>query len=137
MRYLLRLLSIVALLIPTMSFADTYEEYVKGAGAYLNQDYRTAWRILKPLADQGQSNSQIYIGEMYWGGSGVRKNLVRAYMWITVAQKQINSKYEEYGVCAIDLERMAQTMTWQQIALAKNLAVSWRPISGNSKKNSK
>jgi hypothetical protein len=92
---------------------------------------------LKPLADQGQSNSQIYIGEMYWGGSGVRKNLVRAYMWITVAQKKINPKYEEYGVCAIDLEQMAQTMTGQQIALAKSLAASWRPISWHSKKNTK
>lgn len=66
-------------------YAETYEE---GKQAYLNQDYKRALEILKPLAENGNSQAQITLGLMYDYGHGVEKNAATSIKWYRMAAEQ-------------------------------------------------
>ena len=59
-----------------------------GLAAYRNQDYRTAMRFLRPLADKGKSNAQYDVGLMYANGQGVSQNFAIAATWYRKAADQ-------------------------------------------------
>jgi TPR repeat protein len=69
----------------TSIYAATYEE---GKQAYLNQDYENALKILKPLAEDGNSQAQITLGLMYDYGHGVEKNAAESMKWYLMAAEQ-------------------------------------------------
>lgn len=56
--------------------------------AYSNQDYETALRELKPLAEQGDPRSQYAIGWMYRNGEGVKQDYQIAFKWYRLAAEQ-------------------------------------------------
>ena len=67
------------------------------AGAALNRgDYATALRLIRPLADQGNANAQVNLGQMYVSGVGVPQDYVRAHMWFTLAaaQGEVHAQYD-------------------------------------------
>lgn len=66
-------------------FAASYEE---GKQAYLKKDYQLALEILKPLAEQGDSQAQITMGLMYDYGHGVEKNPAESIKWYLMAAEQ-------------------------------------------------
>lgn len=66
-------------------FAASYQE---GKEAYLNKDYARALEILKPLAEQGNSQAQITIGLMYDYGHGVKKDPAESIKWYRMAAEQ-------------------------------------------------
>ncbi len=66
-------------------YAATYEE---GKQAYLSQDYQLALEILKPLAEDGNSQAQITLGLMYDYGHGVEKNSSESIKWYRMAAEQ-------------------------------------------------
>jgi len=49
-------------------------DYQKGLEAYEKQDYATALRELKPLAELGNDEAQNFVGWMYEEGKGVPRN---------------------------------------------------------------
>ena len=65
--------------------ADTFEE---GKQAYLRKDYARALEILKPLAEQGNSQAQITMGLMYDYGHGVTKDPTESIRWYRMAAEQ-------------------------------------------------
>lgn len=66
-------------------FAADYEE---GKQAYLKKDYALALEILKPLAEQGDSQAQITMGLMYDYGHGVEKSPAESIKWYLMAAEQ-------------------------------------------------
>ena len=72
-------------LLSSSAFAASYEE---GKQAYLNKDYETALKILKPLAEDGDSQAQITMGLMYDYGHGVDKNPAESIKWYRMAAEQ-------------------------------------------------
>ena len=64
---------------------ETYEE---GKQAYLSQDYERALEILKPLAENGNSQAQITLGLMYDYGQGVKKDPAESIKWYRMAAEQ-------------------------------------------------
>ena len=62
----------------------------KGVKAYLADDYATAIEKWRPPAEAGDSESQLYLGMMYFNGNGVKRNHVIAYMWANLAANQGN-----------------------------------------------
>lgn len=52
------------------------------------KDYSTAFRLFKPLAEQGNSEAQANLALMYEHGQGVKKNLVEAFKWHSLAANQ-------------------------------------------------
>jgi uncharacterized protein len=103
---------------PTSTTADTYERDVTsisqnthadqledGVNAYNQGDYTTAFRLLTPLADQGQPRAQNALGLMFDHGNGVSKNTTEALKWYRKSADQGYAKaetnlgylYERYG----------------------------------------
>ncbi len=69
----------------TVVFAADYEA---GKQAYLKKDYALALEILKPLAEQGDSQAQITMGLMYDYGHGVEKSPAESIKWYLMAAEQ-------------------------------------------------
>ena len=67
------------------AFAGTYEE---GRQAYINGDYKGAFRILSPLAKAGNSDAQKMLGIMYDYGQGVKTDHKKALDWYIRSAKQ-------------------------------------------------
>ncbi len=73
------------LLVCGLANAQTYKD---GKQAYLDKDYDKALTILKPLAEQGNSDAQVMLGLMYDYGNGVDRDPVKAVEWYTKAAEQ-------------------------------------------------
>ena len=65
--------------------AETYEA---GRKAYIAGEYRKAFKILQPLAKDGDSEAQKMLGIMYDYGHGVKANSERALHWYLLSAEQ-------------------------------------------------
>ena len=64
--------------LPTTAPAGPFEDSV---AAYRRGDFATAARLFRPLAEQGDLNSQTNLGLMYRKGRGVTKDDAEAAKW--------------------------------------------------------
>ena len=55
--------------------------FKEGMDAYLRKDYLTAFKELKPVAEQGGAEAQYILGRMYRRGLGVVKDSKEAVKW--------------------------------------------------------
>lgn len=74
-----------------LSFADNQTAFQKAVSAFEQQDYATALKELRPLAEKGDAQSQYALGMMYENGFGVTKDLSAARSWYTKAATQGNT----------------------------------------------
>ena len=89
---------LLALALPFSIQAQTYEE---GRQAYIQGKYREAFKILQPLALDGDSEAQKMLGIMYDYGHGVKANSEKALEWYLrsaeqgqpAVQYQVGAKY--------------------------------------------
>lgn len=63
----------------------------QGVSAFNRQDYASASQIFIPLAEQGESSAQAYLGFMFETGRGVPQNYTEAAMWYRRAAEQGDS----------------------------------------------
>jgi uncharacterized protein len=102
---------------------------VDGLAAYERGDYATAISLLRPLADHGVVEAQIYLGVMYEDGGGVPKDYVAAHMWFNLAARHGAGGCAPTSECDRALkhrERVAAMMTPEQIAEAEKRFAGWR-----------
>src|SRR5215469_2355607 len=74
-----------------------------GTAAYRRNDYATALRLVRPLADQGNASAQALLGLMYALGQGVPQDYAAALTWyrkaadqgLASAQSDLGSIYEQ------------------------------------------
>jgi TPR repeat protein len=114
-------------------------------------DYATALRLLQPLAEKGDPEAQINLGNMYFDGNGVPQDNAESVKWYLLAAGQGSADAQialgflyEYGEAVpqdyvqahkwFDLagsglyrDTLAAKMTPAQIAEAQKLAREWRP----------
>jgi TPR repeat protein len=69
----------------------------KGLAAFNTQNYTQAFSLLKPLAEQGNAESQCIIASMYHLGLGVETSPIKAIQWY------IKSAEQGYGVASNNL----------------------------------
>ena len=92
-----------------------------GMAAYQREDYATAFREFKSLAETGAAEAQNILGVMYDKGQGVPQDYVQAYMWLTLAAAQGVKQAPEAR------DRLARQMSSAQIEEAQQLAHEWKP----------
>jgi len=115
------LLCILALLQYSNAWAASYEE---GKKAYLDKDYARALEILKPLAENGDSQAQVTLGIMYDFGHGVAKDPAKAIEWyikaaeqgIPVVQHDVGVKY--FQGQGVEQDYLKAAYWWEQSANA-------------------
>ncbi|MFZ0066519.1 MAG: hypothetical protein WAK90_10145 [Pseudolabrys sp.] len=78
------LMRIIAVVILMLSFAASGAAGPsEDAGAAMKRhDYKTALRLIRPLAEQGDANAQYNLGVFYDNSLGVPQDRTRAYMWV-------------------------------------------------------
>lgn len=76
-----------------MALAD----YEDGASAYMRGDYGTALKKLKPLAEQGDADAQLWTGVMYKDGQGVSQDFEEALKWLSLSAEQEDA-YAQYNL---------------------------------------
>jgi len=119
--FLFPFLCLLALLQPATIWAVSYED---GKKAYLDKDYALALEILKPLAENGDSQSQVTLGIMYDFGHGVAKDPTKAIEWyikaaeqgIPVVQHDVGVKY--FQGQGVEQDYLKAAYWWEQSANA-------------------
>ena len=83
----LRLFSLLALVLTLSSGPSTSAaaDLSVGQQAFHNGDYATALKELLPLARQGNSLAQSYVGFLYENGKGVQQDYAEAIRWYRLA----------------------------------------------------
>jgi TPR repeat protein len=113
----------IAVSILVLSFAAPLAAgpYEDAIAAYNSGDYATAFRLLRPLAEQGDGAAQYKLGFMYERGQGVTQDLVFAHMWYDISAGQHTSNAAE------ERDYMETLMTAVEVAKAQKLAREWKP----------
>ena len=83
------------------------------------KDFRIAAEWYRKAAEQGNAEAQLNLGQMYAEGMGVPLDLVRAYMWVSLAAA---SGLEDSGKIR---DKLAKRMTAGQIEGAQRMARKW------------
>ena len=60
----------------------------EAAAALQRQDYVTAERLYRSLAEQGDASAQHFLGKMHESGEGVQRDPVEAAKWFRLAAEQ-------------------------------------------------
>lgn len=83
---------LLILLFGTPAFAD----FAKGLDAYHSGDYATALKEWVPLAEQGDSSAQLFLGLMYLNELGVIQDYKVAFKWFRLAAEQGDATAQRY-----------------------------------------
>jgi hypothetical protein len=87
-----------------------------GGAEGIEKDPVEAVRWYRTAAVQGTNVAQCGVGEMYHEGQGIKRDLVRAYMWLSLCR---SSPYASYFV---SVDTVANSMTEEQVAAAQKMA---------------
>ncbi|WP_156176709.1 tetratricopeptide repeat protein [Kiloniella spongiae] len=121
---------------PTLADAPKHEQaYQQGTQAYDSQDYETAFKLLLPLAEQGDARAQYQIGVMYRFSEGVKLkegeaaivHQEKAKEWFTAAAKQGNPdaqvKLADHILLFFENPKKAtEALAWLEKAVAQDHA---------------
>jgi len=99
-------------------YGDDYQDAID---AYNRKDYKTAYKLWLPLAEQGDAKAQYNLGQMYYFSRGVPQDSVLAHMWWNLAGSNgMKGALENKKI-------LEEEMSKQQIEKAKQMARNWKP----------
>jgi TPR repeat protein len=96
----------------------------KGLGVKANMKEAEKW--YRKAADAGDSWSQLYFGDKCEHGRGVPVDLISAHVWYNLASKGMGSE-ELWKKAKSAKERVALTLSAEDLARAEKMAREWRP----------
>ena len=73
-------------------FGDDNQDFQDGLDAAQRQDYKTAYKLWLPLAEQGDADAQYNLGQMYYNGPGVQQDYKEAVKWYRLSAEQGHAK---------------------------------------------
>src|SRR5512143_870522 len=79
------LILILSFFMAAPAIAGPFEDVTN---AFNRGDYKTAYRLIKPLAEQGLPMAQYNLGIMYYNGQGVPQDYPEAVKWFRKAADQ-------------------------------------------------
>ena len=94
-------LALCLLVQPAM--AGDFEDFENGLTAAQTGDYQTAFKLWKPLAENGNALAQFNLGIMYNDGKGVPQDYVKAVIWYLSAAEQ-GVAFAQYSLGLMYLE---------------------------------
>ena len=126
-----------ALLLATAApaWADNTAQFEQAMAAYNAGNYKQAFHLLQPLAQQGDAEAQFNLGVMYEKGQGVAQDYQQALVWY---QKAANQEYAaaqfNLGVMYSKGQGVAQSyqraLAWYQKAAHQGLAAAQYNLGG-------
>ena len=149
--------AIFAAVVLTLNGAAVAEPFKDAETAYAGDDYATALRLFRSLAEQGDATAQEHLGVMYENGLGVPEDYAEAAHWfrraadqgLKTAQWFLGTMYQTgygvqqdyvqahmwynlsasqgWGAAAENRTMLERAMTPAQVAEAQKLAREWKP----------
>jgi uncharacterized protein len=109
---------LVLLLLPSLPARSDLDA---GRRSYEQGNYATSLKELTPLAEQGNSEAQVLIGQMYSRGQGVPLDFAKAIKWFKAAAEQGNSDGQLHLGLAylkgVGVEKdVAQALKWLKLS---------------------
>lgn len=95
--------------------------HVEGVG--MRQDYILAAKLFRRAADQGHMVAQLNLGDYYAQGRGVPRNLVSAWVWLSLAARQ-GSTWS-----MVRRDKIATQMNDAALRQAAQRLADWRPAA--------
>ena len=83
------LILIISLFMAGPTIAGSFEEALKACD---RGDHKEEYRLIKPLADQGDASAQYYLGVMYDDGHGLPQDYKEAMRWYGKAADKGNAE---------------------------------------------
>ena len=95
--------------------------------AYDKEDYVTALRLFRPLAEQGDTRAQFMLGGMYSSGQGVPLDYAKAVKWFRLAADQGYDEAQSrlgamYNIGQGVPQDYAQAVKWYRLAADRGYA---------------
>ena len=113
-RALIITLSILfGIVVPNFVKADELQDAVRVLN---NRDFKTAYKMLAPLAEKGNAAAQLIVGMMYFKGTGVEENIVEADKWLLISEKLGQEAGEKNRIFVERKMKNDQKVTAQQLA---------------------
>ena len=81
-------LAILMLAVAAPAWADNSPSFQQAMAAHKAGNYKQAFRLLQPLAQQGDAEAQYHLCVMYFEGHGVARNYQQAFAWCQKAANQ-------------------------------------------------
>jgi uncharacterized protein len=105
------------------------EYYITGKGG-VAQDYQEAVRWFEKSANNGDVKAQEKLGLFYYQGKEVPQNFIKAHMWLSLVETEINKFSPRYrksfeGEREITSAQVESKMTPEQIAEAQRMVREW------------
>jgi hypothetical protein len=95
--------------------------------AYMHRDYATAARLIRPLAQQGNTDAQARLGDLYARGRGVPQSYAQAAQWYRLAAVRGNARAQNnlglmyyYGSPCMPADHLRAYMWFDLAAAARN-----------------
>lgn len=87
------------LLSPSLAVIANPGQFEDASAAYERGDFATAFRLVKPLAEQGNAKAQYNLGVMYHNGEGVPQDYTEAMKWYQrAAELELADAHYNLGV---------------------------------------
>jgi TPR repeat protein len=110
----------VPILVACLAASGTAGPFEEGVEAYRKQEYVSAMKLWRPLAEAGEARAQAMLGILYRDAHGVPAGrVVIAYIWFSLAASGGDQK------AAQERDILARGMTPAQIAEGKKRASEW------------
>ena len=117
-----KLLTLLLLILLIPSVSASYEEALKAAE---KDDYKTAFKVWKKLAQDGDVKVQATVAVLYHTGQGVSKDYEKAFYWYKKAAEKGNAQSQAnlgvmYAKGTGTKRDMVQSYAWYSVAAAAN-----------------
>ncbi len=103
------------------AFAGPLED---AGAAYKRGDYATAMKLVRPVAEQGNTSAQYNLGTMYYNGEGTRRDYAEALKWYRMAADRGDAESQNnLGVIYSDGKgvpaNLVEATKWFKVAAAR------------------
>lgn len=79
---------------------------------------------LRRRAEQGEASAQYELGELYYRGTGVGRDLVEAYVWFDLSADRLTGDAQEMARAA--RKEVGRRLSDAQLAEARRRVARWR-----------
>lgn len=110
---------VLALSFGSSAFADPLQDAKE---AYGRQDYDTAVRLFRSLAEDGVADAQALLGFMYHDGEGVPRDYLLSHMWFNLAMSLYPADSQDFRDTAEAMHLTEASMTPAEIKTASEMA---------------
>lgn len=87
-----------------------------------DRDFESAVKLWQEAAEGGNTGAQVDLAVMYWRGEGAPKNMVMAYVWLKLAERD----KDVAGMADVNMTGLKQQMSPEQIKAAEELAETYK-----------